>query len=74
MAILKEICMASADMQWPFYSGERIMAHKPLVVFFHPKCISEFFTTTNDPYILWTLIRCTLAISVLMSTHSICFH
>ena len=31
MAILEESCMASADMQWLFYSSERVMAHGPLV-------------------------------------------
>ena len=31
MVILEESCMASADIQWPFYSGERIVAHGPLV-------------------------------------------
>ena len=25
--------MASADMQWPFYSGEQIVAHEHLVCF-----------------------------------------
>ena len=31
VAILKECCMASADMQILFYSDERIVAHGPLV-------------------------------------------
>ena len=31
VAILEECCMVSADMQWLFYSGEQIMAHRPLV-------------------------------------------
>ena len=35
MAILEESCMASADMQWPFYSGEQIVAHGPLVLYYH---------------------------------------
>ena len=34
MTILEESRMASADMQWPFYAGERIVAHGPLVFFF----------------------------------------
>ena len=32
VAILEESCMASADMQWLFYSGERIVVHGPLVL------------------------------------------
>ena len=32
MAILEECCMASADMQWLIYSGERILAHGHLVL------------------------------------------
>ena len=39
VAILEEFCMASADMQWPICSGERIMAHGPLV-YFRPNYIS----------------------------------
>ena len=31
VAILDECCRASADMQWPFYSGKRIVTHEPLV-------------------------------------------
>ena len=31
VAILEEFCMASADMQWPICSGERIVAHGLLV-------------------------------------------
>ena len=31
VAILEESCMASADMQWSFYSGEQIVVHGPLV-------------------------------------------
>ena len=33
VAILEECCRASADMQWLFFSGERIVAHGPLVMF-----------------------------------------
>ena len=33
MAILVEFCMASADMEWPICSDERIVAHGPLVYF-----------------------------------------
>ena len=33
MVILEESCMASADMQWQFYSGERIVAHGPLLLY-----------------------------------------
>ena len=33
VAVLKECCMASADMQWLFYLGERIMARGPLVFY-----------------------------------------
>ena len=32
VAMLEECCMASADMQWLFYSGEQIMAHGHLVL------------------------------------------
>ena len=35
VAILEEYCIASAVMQWLFYSGERIMAYGPLL------CISD---------------------------------
>ena len=31
VAILEECCIASADTQWLFYSGERIVARVPLV-------------------------------------------
>ena len=31
VAILEESCMASKDMQWPFNSGERIVAYGPFV-------------------------------------------
>ena len=34
-ALLEGSCMTSEDMQWPFYSSERIMAHGPLVLFLH---------------------------------------
>ena len=34
VAILEECYMASADMQWLFYSGERSMAHEPLINFY----------------------------------------
>ena len=30
-AILEEYCMASADIEWLFHSGEQVMAHGPLV-------------------------------------------
>ena len=30
VAILEECCLASADMQWLFYSGEQMAAHGPL--------------------------------------------
>ena len=33
MAILEECCMASADMQWLFYSGEQIVVYGPLVFY-----------------------------------------
>ena len=32
MVSLKECCMTSEDMQRPFYSGERIVARGPLVL------------------------------------------
>ena len=31
VVIFEECCMASADMQWLFYSDKRIVAHGPLV-------------------------------------------
>ena len=31
VAVLEECCMASVDMQLLLYSGERILAHGPLV-------------------------------------------
>ena len=43
VAILEECCMASADMQWVFYSGERIVIHRPLVLFFQKWCFGHFF-------------------------------
>ena len=32
VAKLEECCMAFANMQWPFLSDERIVAHRPLVL------------------------------------------
>ena len=32
MAILEEFCIVSADIQWLYYSDERIMAHGPLIL------------------------------------------
>ena len=37
VAVLEECCMATAGMQWLFYSGEQIVAHGPLVFMFQKK-------------------------------------
>ena len=36
VAILEVYCMASADMQWTFYLGERIVAHGSLAYHLAP--------------------------------------
>ena len=33
-SVSEECCMAFADIQWLFYSGEQIVAHGPLLVSF----------------------------------------
>ena len=48
VAILEECCMAYADMQCLFYSGERIVVHEPLVIttFIFSKVYTYFVTDT----------------------------
>ena len=41
VAILEECCMAFANMQTLFLSGERIVAHGPLVFYFLPDMAVE---------------------------------
>ena len=63
VAVLKECCMASADMQWLFYSGEQIVAHRPLVSYFstktyvvgtHYKCLTDvILMSTNWKKKIW---------------------
>ena len=56
LATLEECCMASADMQLLVYSGERIVAHGPLVKMClwivrnvrNRKYVGEFFAMETD--------------------------
>ena len=45
MAILKECCMASADIQWLFYSGEQMVTHG-LLVFYLTRFTNKFWVQT----------------------------
>ena len=45
VAILEESCMASADMQWLFYSGEQMVALGPFVL-----------STIDFAKMLWTSV------------------
>ena len=49
MAILEEFCMTPADMQWLFYSVERIVAHWPLVTSVFPVYPSVHHCITYGP-------------------------
>ena len=48
MAILEECCIASADMQWLFYSGERIVGHGPLIFVFWGVLYESYDDTNNN--------------------------
>ena len=50
VAILEEYCMSSADSQCLFYSGERIMVHRPLV------CLVGHFAVFVDWVVLQTFV------------------
>ena len=62
-------CMASADMRWLFYSGERIMAHGPLVFFFFYLIQGGHFGLSSQSEIMifclfWCYFSITIGLSI----------